>query len=333
MDYNNAMRRPRIGVLRGGPSTEYDVSLQSGAAVLDALRRRLEHLYEARDILIDKKGTWHLDGVAFPAHEITSRVDVVFNALHGSYGEDGKVQSFLETHRVPFTGSGSLSSAVGMHKILTKNALASHGIKSPYWTEIPSSRIREGGDIVARDLFMSFVFPAVIKPVSSGSSVGVSIVRTLPEVISGLATAAEHGDVILVEEYIPGIEATCGVIEDFRGHELYALPPIEIRPHQGFFDYEAKYKGKSDEIVPATFPDKIKREIEDLSRQIHRALGLRHYSRSDFIIHPRRGIYALEVNTLPGLTDESLIPKALRAVGSDLHELVDHLIKVAQGRR
>ncbi len=327
------MHKPRIGVLRGGPSNEYDVSLNSGAAVLDALRKRLDHLYEARDILIDKNGVWHLDGVAFPAHDIASKIDVAFNALHGAYGEDGKIQAFLEAHRMPFTGSGSLASAVGMNKILTKKALASHGIKSPYWTEVPSHRIRNEGDAVAQELFTTFVFPAVVKPASSGSSVGVSVVRTLPELIAGLSNAAEHGDTILVEEFIPGIEATCGVIEGFRGHEIYALPPIEIRPHSGFFDYQAKYQGKSEEIVPATFPQSIKTALEDVSARIHRALGLKQYSRSDFIIHPRRGIYVLEVNTLPGLTGESLVPKALRAVGSDLHELVDHLISRARNYR
>ena len=123
------------------------------------------------------------------------------------------------------------------------------------------------------------------------------------------------------------------MVEGFRGEELYALPPIEIRPHEEFFDYEAKYKGKSEEIVPATFAENIKKKIESLSKNIHQALGLRHYSRSDFIIHPRRGIYALEVNTLPGLTSESLLPKSLRAVGSDLPEFVDHVISLSLGRR
>lgn len=323
------MHKPRIGVLRGGPSSEYDVSLNSGGAVLDALHKRLEHLYQARDILIDKKGSWHLDGVEFAPEDIASKIDVAFNALHGTYGEDGKIQAFLEAHRMPFTGSGSLASAVGMNKILSKKVFASHGIRSPYWVETSSDRVLKENDAVARELFNSFVFPAVVKPVSSGSSVGVSIVRTYEELIAALALAAQHGDTILIEEFIPGIEATCGVIEGFRGHEIYALPPIEIRPHAGFFDYQAKYEGKSQEIVPATFSETIKKSLEELAAKVHRALGLKHYSRSDFIIHPRRGIYVLEVNTLPGLTGESLVPKALRAVGSDLHELIDHLIQLS----
>lgn len=326
------MHKLRIGVLRGGPSSEYDVSLDSGAAVLGVLRDKLEHLYHARDILIDKKGVWHLDGVAFPAESISSKIDLAFNALHGNYGEDGKVQDFLEAHGVPFTGSGSLASAIGMNKAISKKIFANSGIKSPYGKEISSDKILEDSDNVARELFLTFILPAVVKPASSGSSVGVSIVRNHKELPRALRSAAEHGPTVLIEEFIPGIEATCGVVEGFRGHTLYALPPIEIRPLSGFFDYEAKYGGKSEEIIPATFPEATKKSLEELAIKVHQALGLRHYSRSDFIIHPRRGIYVLEVNTLPGLTKESLIPKALRAVGSDLHELVGHLIGLAHSR-
>lgn len=324
------MHKLRIGVLRGGPSSEYDVSLDSGAAVLGVLRDKLEHLYHARDILIDKNGVWHLDGVAFPAESISSKIDLAFNALHGNYGEDGKVQDFLEAHGVPFTGSGSLASAIGMNKAISKKIFANNGIKSPYGKEISSEKILEDSDNVARELFLTFILPAVVKPTSSGSSVGVSIVRNHKELPAALRSAAEHGSTVLIEEFIPGIEATCGVIEGFRSHTLYALPPIEIRPLSGFFDYEAKYGGKSEEIIPATFPEATKKSLEELAIKVHQALGLRHYSRSDFIIHPRRGIYVLEVNTLPGLTKESLIPKALRAVGSDLHELVGHLIGLAR---
>lgn len=327
------MHKPRIGVLRGGPSNEYDVSLNSGAAVLSALYEKLGHLYHARDILIDKKGTWHMDGIPFSPEDISTKIDVAFNALHGAYGEDGKVQAFLETHGMPFTGSGALASAVGMNKIISKKIFADHGIKSPYWIEVPSESVWSNNDSLSKEIFTTFIFPAVVKPASSGSSVGVSIVRTHPELFNALLLAAEHGDTIMIEEFVPGVEATCGVIEGFRGHELYALPPVEIRPHTGFFDYQAKYEGKSHEIVPATFSEGLKKDLEALATKVHQALGLRHYSRSDFIIHPRRGIYVLETNTLPGLTQESLVPKALRAVGSDVHELVDHLIHLALHRK
>jgi D-alanine-D-alanine ligase len=190
--------------------------------------------------------------------------------------------------------------------------------------------------------------PAVVKPVSAGSSVGISIVRTFadlePAIAAAFAVAERNADdqtpAVLMEEFIPGVEATVGVIDGFRGEELYALPPIEIRHSRDFFDYAAKYSspeekdahGKkiaAEEIVPGNFSEKDKAELVRLARKVHAALGLRHYSRTDFIVSPRRGVYVLEVNTLPGLTEASLVPKALAAVGSNLPEFLDHIIGLA----
>ncbi|MCX6715895.1 MAG: D-alanine--D-alanine ligase [Candidatus Taylorbacteria bacterium] len=324
-------RRIRVGVVRGGPSAEYDVSLNTGAAVLSALRDKFEDRYDPVDVFIDKAGRWHIFGKEIRPEDSHHYFDIAWNALHGNYGEDGKIQSFFETHGMPFTGSGSLSSAVGMNKILTKKVLKDHNIKSPYWKEASADDIRNDIDNAVEDLFSTFILPAIIKPAQSGSSVGVSIVRTKDDIGPALWEAIKHGDQILVEEFIPGVEATCGVIEGFRGEELYALPPIEIRPRNSFFDYNAKYAGESEEIVPGRFSREKKSAIEDLARSVHRLLRLKHYSRTDFIIHPRRGIYVLETNTLPGLTKESLVPKALRAVGTDIHELIDHVIRLELG--
>jgi D-alanine-D-alanine ligase len=165
-----------------------------------------------------------------------------------------------------------------------------------------------------------------VKPATSGSSVGISIVKEFPDLEKALIEASRHSDDVLLEEYIKGKESTVGVIENFRGEKIYALPPVEIRPKTGFFDFQAKYQGKSEEIVPAPFDKELTRQLCDLAKKVHEVMGLKQYSRTDFIIHERRGVYVLEVNTLPGLTNESLIPKSLRAVGSDTHELVDHLI-------
>ena len=315
--------------MRGGPNSEYEVSLATGGSVLAALRGKLADKYRAYDILIDKSGRWHIDGMPADQYDIAHRFDVIFNALHGSYGEDGKVQQILEAHGIKFTGSDSLASAVGMNKNLSKNVFKNNGLKTPVGKEIDSSRIKESAEEMVHELFRTFPMPAVVKPMSAGSSVGVSIVRTKAELVPALREAAKHGDSVLIEEYVPGIEATVAVIEGFRGQELYVLPVIEIRPKKKFFDYQAKYAGQSEEIVPAGFSSKVKEELSALAQKAHRALGLRHYSRSDFIISPRRGIYILEINTLPGLTEQSLVPKALRSVGSDTHELVDHLINLA----
>lgn len=322
--------RTRVGVLRGGPSTEYEVSINSGAAVLDALRKHHENRLQARDIFIDRSGVWHIDGMQTTPEQTMNSIDVVFNALHGSYGEDGKVQSFLEHHGKPFTGSGSLASAIGMNKILSKKAFKDNSIKTPSHREYTSEYISKNQETLAKELFESILLPAIIKPCSSGSSIGVTIVRSYSDILGALNEASKHSPIVMIEEFIPGIEATCGVIESFRGQDLYALPPIEIRHNSGFFDYNAKYSGQSKEIVPATFADKFKSVIEETSKKVHKSLGLRHYSRSDFIIHPKRGIYVLEVNTLPGLTENSLLPKALRAVGSDTHEFVSHIIELSR---
>ncbi len=316
----------RVGVLRGGPSAEYEVSLHSGQAVIDAINTKLSDKYRAYDIIIDKNGNWIMDNNPISLNGLHSAVDVVFNALHGTYGEDGKVQTLLEWHNIPFTGSGSAGSAVGMNKAMSKKMFDSHGIKNPFGVIIESGEIQNEPDAVLRELFQSFVLPAVVKPCTNGSSVGVSIVKKFDDFYPALFTASQFSDQVIVEEYIKGVETTCGVIENFRNHRVYALPPVEIRPSAEFFDFNAKYVSGTQEIVPATFPSAIKKEIERLAIQIHENLGLRHYSRSDFIIHPKRGIFALEVNTLPGLTNESLLPKALRAVGSDLHHFVDHLL-------
>ncbi len=329
--------RIRVGVLRGGPSAEYEVSLKSGAAVLRALRDKFEDVFDVHDILIDRDGVWHISGQPINVDNLHARIDVAFNALHGTYGEDGKLQAMLEAHGIPYTGSDSLASALGMNKILAKEVLKKHGIKSPYWKEVLSHEVdsNQKGKETAQSLFETFMMPAVIKPTSSGSSVGVTIVRTKADILPALLEAAKHGHSILIEEYIPGIESTCGVIEGFRGQELYTLPPVEIRSKKDFFDYEAKYAGNgtSEEIVPATFSAELKKQIEELAAQVHRTLGLRHYSRTDFIIHPRRGIYVLEANTLPGLTEQSLVPKSLAAVGADLADFCRHLIELALNRK
>lgn len=323
----------RVGVVRGGPSDEYEISLQTGANVLRSLSDYHEGKYHAHDILIDQDGNWHFDGVPVTIDRLCNRIDVAFNALHGTFGEDGKVQHIFESHNLPFTGSGSLASAVGMNKVLSKKVFLDHEIQTPNYRLVNAEDIAYRLSDLHDDFYRSIILPAVVKPLKNGSSVGISIVRNYDEFPAALLKAVHYDDEILIEDYIRGIEATCGVIDSFRGEDIYALPPIEIVPDSEFFDYAAKYLGKSREIVPATFSHRLKEMIQELSRKIHRALGLRHYSRSDFIIHPKRGIYALEVNTLPGLSGESLMPKALRAVGSDTHYFVDHIIELAHRKR
>jgi D-alanine-D-alanine ligase len=313
-----------VAVLRGGPSSEYDVSLATGQSVL---RHLDEDTYHTLDVLITRDGVWHLRGMPVEPKRVAQQSDVVFNALHGAYGEDGGVQKVLESLHIPYTGSRALPSAAAMHKAVAKNYLNAHGVKSPHHVVFPVSH-----DMHERivELFRTFPQPSVIKPVNAGSSVGVTVARNFTEFESGIVSAFQHASTLLIEEYIAGREATCGVIDAFRGEDTYVLFPIEIVPAKkdAFFDYHAKYSGTTDEICPGRFSAAEKEEIQRIARFAHQSLGLRHYSRSDFIVSPR-GVYFLEVNTLPGLTEQSLVPKALAAHGASLPEFLKHVINLA----
>jgi len=320
----------KVGVVRGGPSSEYDVSLKTGGEVL----RHLPGRYKGVDILLTRDGQWHVNG--FPKkpaqifHNSAGGIDVVFNALHGEFGEDGRVQQIFESYNILYTGSQIVPSSLAMNKHLARELFSRYGILLPRGLVFKSDDFFGlDAECCAGKVFSSLALPWVVKPASAGSSVGVSICRSFSELVAGIEQADRYGSAVLVEEYIKGREATCAVLENFRDKNYYALPPVEILPPEGkFFDYNVKYNGSTKEICPAGFSHEIKRELERIARRAHRVLGLRHYSRADFIVSPR-GIYLLEVNTLPGLTAESLLPKAAAAAGLEFPQLLDHIIQLA----
>ncbi len=327
----------KVGVIRGGVSGEYEVSLKTGSNVLAHLRSDiLNKKYKPIDIFIDKNGAWHVNGKPVSINDISSHVDVVFNALHGDYGEDGRVQQLLDKWNIPYTGSGAFASALGYNKQLAKEQFISLGIKTPEHILVPRV-IELEIDLdryalnIAKQIHDKLTPPWIIKPTSGGSSVGMRICYTYGDLIDAFVNDINKDTDVLVEEMIEGREATVGVIDNFRNKETYVLPSVEIRipKVKKFFDYEAKYTGISEEICPGNFSREEKEQLEKLAEKIHKGLNLSHYSRSDFIVHPKRGIYTLEVNTLPGLTNESLIPKMLYSVGSSVPEFIDHIIKLA----
>jgi D-alanine-D-alanine ligase len=323
------MSKTRVAVLRGGPSEEFDVSLRTGECMLAALDTRK---HQPLDVVITKAGEWLLSGRVRAAEDILAHTDVALLALHGQYGEDGGVQRLLERHGVPFTGSGSYASAIAMNKAITKDQVRHHGVMVPKHM-VAGSSARDNTIGMAHSIKALFGPKYVIKPISSGSSLGVRLVHNVEELSLALGELLALYDTVLVEEYIEGKEATCGVIEGFRGQDVYALPVVEIVPPKeaGFFAAHVKYTGATEEICPARFSTEDKKTIEELSKTIHRALGLSHYSRSDFIVSDR-GIYFLEVNTLPGMTSESLFPKSLAAIGAKYEDFIAHLLTVAQER-
>lgn len=313
-----------VGVLRGGPSSEHDISLKTGHAILTSLPI---DQFTPRDIFIDRAGVWHEKGRPVAPENILRGLDVVVLGLHGAYGEDGKVQRLLEQHGVPYTGSDHLSSHFAMHKVLAKEKAIAAGLKTPRYRFIESADTLHA---TVGDAVRSFLQPVVVKPVASGSSVGVALAHGSAAVLEAAQKLLDEGSGVLIEERIRGREATVGVVEGLRGEELYGLPPIEIipPPSRDFFDFEAKYGGESQEICPERFPRAVKNQLMKQAKDIHTALGLRHYSRSDFIVSPR-GIYYLETNTLPGLTEQSLLPKSLEAIGVKFPDFLAHLIASA----
>lgn len=317
----------RVGVLRGGPSSEYEISLKTGASILEHLS---EEKYRPVDIFVDKKGQWHVYGRPQVAAEALQQVDVIINAMHGEYGEDGTVQKILEQFGTPYTGSASYPSSVGFNKVLTKDFAKKTGVKMA-----PHIVVDITDDLERRivEIFRTFPHPSIVKPVNAGSSVGVSIVYSFEDLRGALAKAFEISSRAIVEQYVKGREATCGVVENFRGEDVYPLLPVEIIPpaEAPFFTFDVKYNGATEEKCPGNFSEEEKRELQRAARAVHQALGLRHYSRSDFIVTPR-GVYFLEVNTLPGLAPECLLPKELDAVGCSFPDFLDHLVSLALRR-
>jgi D-alanine-D-alanine ligase len=319
----------RVGVLRGGPSSEYEISLETGKSVIAALA---EHpTYIPVDVFIDKMGDWHLHGAPVAPADITLHVDVVFNALHGEYGEDGRVQQILESLRVPYSGSGVTSSAFAMHKARAKERFKQEGIPTAPSAVFSAERDSEER---LRDIFRSIPGPYVVKPISGGASLGIRLAGSYPELHDAVYDMALTSPEVLIERMVRGTEATCGVIDDFRGEKHYALLPVEIVPPESsaLFDYDAKFGGGSQEICPGRFSHEETRTIQDYAKKAHQALGLRDYSHSDFIVTPRT-IYILETNSLPGLSSESLLPKSLDAVGSGILDFLHHTISRAHARR
>jgi D-alanine-D-alanine ligase len=306
----NAGTKERVAVVMGGNSAEREISIRSGSEVMRALHALG---YDAQSLDYDDRFVDALRQL---------KPDIVFIALHGPGGEDGHVQALLEYLSIPYTGSGLEASALSMDKHLTKKLLAAEGLPTPVWDLFDLA----GGTLPL--LPGSLDLPLVIKPRFEGSSAGVAIVHTHEEWTSAMLDASKSYAQILAEEYLEGREFTCGVL----GEE--ALPILEIVANRdGFYSYDAKYEpGGSTHIVPAPIDDDLAARLQMLALSAHRLLGLRDYSRSDFIVTPDRRPYLLEINSLPGLTPVSLVPDACAAVGISFEALIDRLVGYARAR-
>ena len=302
----NRLDQLKIGVLYGGPSAEREVSIQSGDAVCRAL---LDAGREVHRVILDE--SFNVNMAA------TLEIDVAFLALHGEFGEDGRIQIILEQAGIPYTGSGVDASAVAFDKILAKRAFERHGILTPAWMGFDAEELKALGG----PEYLGLVPPLVVKPVACGSSLGVSIVRRMEDATAAVLRAFEYGEGALAERYVAGREVTVAIL----GGD--PLPVCELNVKGEFFDYQAKYVDAETRVVcPAGLPREWTARAQAAALAAHRALGCRDVSRTDMIMDANGQPWVLEVNTLPGLTSHSLLPKSADAAGIDFLALCEFLL-------
>ncbi len=306
------MKKQHIAVLMGGWNSEREVSLRSGEAVYQVL---LELGYQATKIDFGRDIIFQLNQV---------KPDIVFNALHGRFGEDGRIQGLLDILNIPYTHSGIVASAISMDKVLTNKICATVGVFSP-----PAALIKKGDDANNKKIiFETIGKPFVIKPINEGSSVGVQVIlENMPFDLESFDW--KYGDEMIVEKYIAGQEVQVAIMDN------KALGAIEVRPKKLFYDYECKYTaGMTDYIMPAEIPADKYQELLDLALKAHKIVGCSGVSRIDFILNNKNGgdnkFYFLEVNTHPGFTATSLVPKIAKYQGISFSQIVEYLVSSAR---
>lgn len=308
----------RVGVLKGGISGEREVSLKSGEAVARSLR---EGGYQVEEVDLGFSMVEQL--VA-----LKGRIDVAFVALHGRFGEDGTVQGVLELLGIPYTGSGVLASALAMDKRMSKAVFRSSGIPVAEDVVVSAAEVEATGlRRVAEGVAVDLGFPCMVKPNREGSTLGSARADNTEELEKAIRGALAFDDLLLVERYIRGRELTVGLL----GEEPEALPVLEVIASKGIYDYQCKYtKGMTEYIVPAPIPGALAEELRRLAVRAHRALGCEGVSRVDFMVDDKARIYCLEINTIPGMTELSLVPKAAAAAGYSFLETVETILRTAR---
>lgn len=330
-----------IIILAGGPSSEHEVSLKTADEIAKNLDSRK---YFANKVIVTKTSQWlipqgtaklisgHSKDLIFSEKQALDKfkagnIDAIFIAMHGEYGEDGKIQSLLELAGIPYTGSGVLASALGMDKTRSPWLLKDAGFFVPAFIELndKSARRKNFGKI-----FRKFKFPLVVKPVDRGSSIGVSIVKNKADFAIAVKNAKKFSKRLMAQKFIDGREITCGVLE--KDGKPIALPPVEIKPRADkFYDYKSKYsEGGSEHIIP---PKNISKNLFNIIKSqavlAHKIIGCSGMSRSDFILGKDGKLYFLEINTIPGMTKTSLLPESAKAAGISFPRLLDCIVESA----
>jgi D-alanine-D-alanine ligase len=300
----SSLKKRRVGVLMGGFSREREISLKTGKAIVKALT---EKGYAADGIDVGRD----LADVL-----LKEKIELAFLALHGKFGEDGTVQGMLEMMRIPYTGSGVLASALALHKVLTKKVIACENIPTPRYEVLSREEIEK-----KRVEGSSLPFPRVVKPAREGSTIGISIVREEKDWLPALKEAARYDEEVLVEGFIAGKEITVGILENIP------LPIVEIVPRSGFYDYHSKYtKGETEYVIPARIGREKYLYAQEISMRAFRALRCSGCVRVDLMTDQEENPYVIDLNTMPGMTETSLLPQAAGYAGIPFEDLIERIL-------
>lgn len=312
----------RIGILRGGISPEYDISLKTGSAVQQALA---EAGFEAIDMLLDKQGVLHIKGIPADLDKAQGSVDYIWNALHGEFGEDGKVQGLLDQYGIPYTGSGVAASAQAFNKKVAKEHAERLGIKTPVSILIMPDEEQSVSETTSR-IYKTMAPPWVIKPLTGGSSVHTFFAFTPLDLSQIVEESITHGEPFLVEQYISGTEVAVGVIDEFRNKKNYVLPVVDIEsPSRGVLSHEVRKGGVYNDGSSHLRADE-REKLSELAQKLHQSLGAKDYSQSEFVVDRFGKVWFLETDTHPALHKEAPFYKALLAVGATLTEFVKSVL-------
>ncbi len=315
-----------MGVLRGGSTPVYDISMLSGAHVLGTLTHT-----EPIDIFISKDGLWHMHGKVKSPERILKHMDVVFNTLYGAYGQNGKVQDLLARHGARFTGSTAFASALANNIYLTKRMAETEGVKTPLSVYVKDS---DPLDAYVLSIVQTIPFPLLVKPALGGTSLGVYHVRTRDELYIALESLLTVHEAVLVEEYVSGREFSCVVLDDFRDTPVYSCSPVEsLYSHSEEKWNQGRREGSTRFVTHPVLSDRERNEMQQAATRLHSRLGLSHYSQSDFILHPKRGVYLINVKSQPNMSEGSVLHHSLQNLGISLRHFVNHTLSLALRRK
>jgi D-alanine-D-alanine ligase len=317
-------KKYKVAILKGGNSDEHPISVRSG----EQLKNRMEAYQNVTDIMVDRSGEWFVQGTPYDKRNLVRDFDMVINTMKGGEGEDGRLTKYLDAFGVKHTNASQFGSTLSHNKHKFKEFLKRHEIKTPHWVLIDGENDVEAQK---RELHQKMFLPAVVKPATNGSSIGVFVAKNFDEMKQYVDWILKRDRFALVEEYIEGLDVSVLTTKNFRGQPVYSFIPVGVDTSD-IINYDHKFNNTHTFFSVDKLTQEDRTMIEDIAKSVHTKLDLDTLAMTDFRVHPKRGVYALETNTVPSFEDGSIYDEALKLVGVQEQELVDHIINLAMNR-